>query len=128
MPSSNTRAVCAGLACALSTACATGGAIRPALPQGDGGHKSYILPVVEIVAIDAAINVGGRLLIDPASFAVTPASIRRNLRGPWVVDDDPFELNQFGHPYQGALYHGAARSNGLSYWPSMAYTFAGSAL
>ena len=101
--------------------------MRPALPH-DGGHKSYILPVVEIVAMDAAVNLGGRLLIDPASFAVTPASIRRNLRGPWVVDDDPFELNQFGHPYQGAMYHAAARSNGLGYWPSVAYTFAGSAL
>ena len=96
-------------------------------PKGDG-HKSYILPVVEIVAIDAAVNLGGRQLIDRASFAVTPASIHRNLRGPWVVDDDPFELNQFGHPYQGAMYHTAARSNGLGYWPSVAYTFAGSAL
>ena len=78
--------------------------------------------------MDAAVNLGGRLLIDPATFEVTPASIRRNLRGPWVVDDDPFEINQFVHPYQGAMYHGIARSNGLSYWPSVAYTFAGSAL
>ena len=45
-----------------------------------------------------------------------------------MVDDDPFEINQFGHPYQGAMYHGIARSNGLGYWPSVAYTFAGSAL
>jgi hypothetical protein len=101
--------------------------MRPAL-QEDVGHKSYILPAVEIVAMDAAVNLGGRLLLDSASFAVTPASIHRNLRSPWIVDDDPFELNQFGHPYQGAMYHGAARSNGLSYWPSVAYTFAASAL
>ena len=87
-----------------------------------------MLPLVEIVAMDAAVNLGGRLLVDPASFAVTPASIRRNLRGPWVVDEDPFQINQFGHPYQGAMYHGIARSNGLSYWPSVAYTFAASAL
>jgi hypothetical protein len=59
---------------------------------------------------------------------VTSASIRRNLRGPWVVDDDPFQINQFGHPYQGAMYHGIARSNGLNYWTSSVYTFAGSAL
>ena len=32
-----------------------------------GGHKSYILPVVEIVAMDAAVNLGGRLLLDPAT-------------------------------------------------------------
>jgi hypothetical protein len=84
--------------------------------------------VVEIVAMDAAVNFAGRLLLEPATFEVTPATIRRNLRGPWVVDDDPFQINQFGHPYQGAMYHGIARSNGLGYWPSVAYTFAGSAL
>jgi hypothetical protein len=125
--SSNAGPIGAVLACGLSAACATGAAMRPAL-QEDVGHKSYILPAVEIVAMDAAVNLGGRLLLDSASFAVTPASIHRNLRSPWIVDDDPFELNQFGHPYQGAMYHGAARSNGLSYWPSVAYTFAASAL
>ena len=78
--------------------------------------------------MDAAVNAAGRVVIGPAHYEVTAASIRRNLRGPWVVDDDPFEINQFLHPYQGAMYHGIARSNGLGYWPSVAYTFAGSAL
>ena len=127
MASSNARALGAVLACGLSATCATNAGMRAALPQDDGGHKSYVLPVVEIVAMDAAVNLAGRLLLDPATFDVTPSSIRRNLRGPWVVDDDPFEINQVGHPYQGAMYHGIARSNGLSYWPSVAYTFAGSA-
>jgi hypothetical protein len=126
--SSNGRGLGVVLACGLSGACAAGGAMRPTLPQEDRGHRSYILPVVEIVAMDAAVNLGGRLLLEPAHFAVTPASIRRNLRGPWVIDEDPFEINQFLHPYQGAMYHGIARSNGLGYWPSVAYTFAGSAL
>ena len=78
--------------------------------------------------MDVAVNLGGRLVLEPATYEVTPASIRRNLRGPWVFDDDPFEINQFLHPYQGAMYHGIARSNGLGYWPSMAYTFTASAL
>jgi hypothetical protein len=84
--------------------------------------------VVEILAMDAAFNLVGRALYEPATFEVTSQTIRRNLRGPWVVDDDPFQVNQFGHPYQGAMYHGIARSNGLNYWSSMAYTFASSAL
>jgi len=122
------------LACGLSVACASRSTSGLALPQEEPApednrdHQSYVLPVIEIVAMDAAINLAGRLLVDPAVFEVTPDSIRRNLRGPWVVDDDPFQINQFGHPYQGAMYHGIARSNGLSYWPSVAYTFAGSAL
>ena len=119
--------IIAALACGPNVACATRATTR-VLPQDDTGHKSYILPAAEIVAMDAAINLAGRLLRGPAEYQVTPASIRRNLRGPWVVDDDPFEINQFLHPYQGAMYHGIARSNGLGYWPSVAYTFAGSAL
>ena len=118
MASSNAWALSAALACGLNAACATGMA----------SHKSYILPAAQIVAMDATVNLAGRLLIDPANYQVTASSIRRNLRSPWVVDDDPFEINQFLHPYQGAMYHGIARSNGLSYWPSAVYTFAGSAL
>ena len=108
---------------------------RPAEPQAesaesprDQGHKSYLLPAVEIVAMDLALNLAGRRLLEPADYAVTASSLRRNLRGPWVVDDDPFQINQFGHPYQGAMYHGIARSNGLGYWPSALYTFTASAL
>ena len=44
-----------------------------------------------------------------------------------LTDRDPFAINQFGHPYQGSMYHGFARSAGLSYWESLGYTFAGSA-
>jgi len=91
-------------------------------------RKSFVAPAVELVLMDAAINAFGRMAYDDGSFDVTPASIRRNLRGPWVVDDDPFQINQVMHPYQGALYPSAARSAGLNYWQSAAYTFAGSAL
>src|SRR5687768_9315731 len=78
MTSSNGRALGAVIACALIAACA----------NRAGGHKSYILPAVEIVAMDAGVNRVGRLLLEPTPFDVTSASIRRNLRGPWVVDDD----------------------------------------
>ena len=91
-------------------------------------RKSFLIPAVEIVLMDAAINAFGRMTYDDGSFEVTPSSIRRNLRGSWVVDDDPFQVNQVLHPYQGAMYHSAARSAGLNYWQSAAYTFAGSAL
>jgi hypothetical protein len=55
-------------------------------------------------------------------------SVRRNLRSSWVTDQDPFEINQMGHPYQGAVYFGLARSNGLTFWESLGYAFAGSAV
>jgi|SRR5688572_3654734 hypothetical protein len=137
MASCGVRMLAAVLACGLSAGCASRAARpvlqreEPAPPQDESdsqGFKSYILPVVEIVAMDTALNLVGRVLYEPETFEVSSVSIRRNLRGPWVVDDDPFQVNQFGHPYQGAMYHGIARSNGLGYWPSVVYTFAGSAL
>jgi hypothetical protein len=124
-------AVLAGLnaaACASRTASLSVVQDDAAPSRDDRGFKSYVVPALEIVAMDVAINRVGSLLLEPETFRVTPGSIRRNLRGPWVVDDDPFQINQFGHPYQGAMYHGIARSSGLGYWSSMAYTFAGSAL
>jgi hypothetical protein len=92
-------------------------------------RKSALLPAIEIVGMDVLINLGSRVVTqDAALYQVTPATIRRNLRRAWVVEDDPFEVNQFLHPYQGAMYHNIARSTGHGYWTSVAYTFAGSAL
>ena len=45
-----------------------------------------------------------------------------------MIDRDPFSINQLGHPYQGNIYYGFARSAGLNYWQSLAYTLAGSFL
>ena len=57
--------------------------------QGDATRpeirKSFVTPAVEIVLLDALINSFGRRTYDDGSFDVTPASLRRNLRGAWVV-------------------------------------------
>src|SRR6185503_15961720 len=129
----NASVLLALLLCGIGAGCAARGNVRPDATQADErgervGHKSFVLPIVEIVGMDAGVNRVGRMIFEPETFDVTPATIRHNLRGPWVVDDDPFEINQFGHPYQGAMYHSIARSNGLGYFPSMLYTFAGSAM
>jgi hypothetical protein len=89
-------------------------------------RKSYVIPALEIVGFDVLLNLHNRYVIgDP--YHSNFASIRHNLRHGWVVDSDPFSTNQFGHPYQGSMYHGFARSAGLNFWESLGYTFAGSA-
>ena len=89
-------------------------------------EPSFALPALEIVAFDFLLNRYNRRFSGLHDYDVTLASIRRNLHGPWVVDNDPFKVNQFAHPYQGSLYQGAGRSVGLGYWQSAALTFAGS--
>jgi hypothetical protein len=97
--------------------------------ETDRTRKSYVIPAFEIIGFNFGLNrFDKRFLNDPETFDVTWSSIRRNLEGPWVVDSDPFRVNQFLHPYQGGIYHTAARSAGLGYWASAGYTFVGSAL
>ena len=98
--------------------------------QGDSAgtfRKSYVIPALEIVAFDALLNVFDRLVLGD-DYKSNFSTIRRNLRRSWVEERDPYAINQFGHPYQGSVYHGFARSAGLNYWQSLAYTFAGSAM
>jgi hypothetical protein len=87
-------------------------------------RKSHAIPALEIIGFDFLLNRINRRNSD--DYDVSGASVRRNLRGPWVVDNDPYQVNQLGHPYQGSMYHGFARSAGLNYWESLGYTFAGS--
>ena len=89
---------------------------------------SVALPALEIVGFEFLLSHFNRHFIDSHDYDVTLSTIRHNLRGPWVVDNDPFKINQFGHPIQGSIYHGAARATGLNYWEASAATFAGSAL
>ena len=88
---------------------------------------SVAIPALEIVTFDLLLSNFNRAFSGSHDYDVSWHSIRHNLRGPWVVDNDPFSTNQFAHPYQGSLYHSAGRSMGLNYWQASALTFAGSA-
>jgi len=106
------------------------GVARPAAStsaQEFGAQKSYWIPAFEILGFDFLVNRHGAWTSRRGDYDVTAATIRRNFRGGWVTDNDPFSVNQFAHPYQGSMYHGFARSAGLGYWEASAYTFLGSA-
>jgi hypothetical protein len=92
-----------------------------------GEHKSYAIPAAEVLGFAFLLNQVNRHT-DGTDFDSNISTIRRNLHSSWVVDRDPFEINQLGHPYQGSMYHAFARSAGLDYWESLGYAFAGSAL
>ncbi|WP_309683246.1 DUF3943 domain-containing protein [Polaromonas sp.] len=90
--------------------------------------RSKALPALEIIGFDFLLNrINRHYGSSRDDYDVSVGSIRRNLRSGWGVDDDPFRINQLGHPYQGSMYHGFARSAGFNYWESLGYTFAGSA-
>ena len=101
----------------------------PEAAEPNDGPPDPKLPALEIIGFDFLLNRFNRYFgSDRDDYRVSVGSIRRNLSSSWGVDADPFKTNQLGHPYQGSMYHGFARSAGFDYWHSLGYTFAGSAL
>ena len=91
----------------------------------DGVRRSYAIPALEILGFQFLLNRFDRAFLG-SDYDVSAASIRRNWHSSWVVDNDPYDVNQIGHPYAGSMYHGFARSAGLNYWESLGYSLAGS--
>lgn len=100
---------------------------KPDLSAEIEARKSYVIPALEILGFDVLLNRFDNHFLPGNDYDVNASTWRRNLRNGWVTDKDPFKVNQLGHPYQGSMYHGFARSAGLNYWESLGYTFAGSA-
>ncbi len=98
----------------------------PVAPE-DNPNKSYWIPAAGIVGFDVLLNLFNRRFSGVSDYDSNFSTIKKNLRSSWVEDRDAFNINQLGHPYQGSMYHGFARSAGLNYWESLGYTLAGSA-
>lgn len=97
------------------------------------GGRSKLLPAVEIAGFLTLLNVYDRyaypnLYEDGKKvYAVTFNTAWDHLRKQrWVHDKDPFNVNQFGHPYEGATMYGLARSSGQGFWKSLVYSDVGS--
>jgi hypothetical protein len=105
--------------------------VRPEAPAGPDGEplyrRSYWIPLAEVVAVAAALNFTHRNLLGSEWAHSNLSTARTNLMR-WTYDTDPFGTNNIMHPYNGAIYHGAARSMGLDPWQSFGYAFLGSAL
>lgn len=101
---------------------------KPVLNWGVGEGRSYWVPVADIVLFDVLLNQFNRQFSGTSEYDSDFSSLKDNLQGNWVYDSDRFDINQFGHPYQGGMYHGFARSAGLGYWEASAYTLVGSAV
>ena len=104
------------------------GAAAERLSWETGEGKSYVIPALEIGGFLTGLNVFNRNVVDPKEYDSDGHSIWKNLREPVIIDKDPFSINQLGHPYQGNIYFGFARSAGLDFWRSLAYGLGGSFL
>ena len=91
------------------------------------------LPSVEIAGFLVLLNVFDRVVLRSTMengtpvYASTFASTWDHLRTQrWEHDPDSFRVNQFGHPYQGAMMFGLSRSTGHGFWTSLLHADVGS--
>ncbi|HMH51469.1 MAG TPA: DUF3943 domain-containing protein [Candidatus Acidoferrum sp.] len=104
----------------------TVGAEPPVLDWDTGAGKSYVIPAAEIAAFLFGLNQVNRHVSGETDYDSEPDTWWKNFRTAPGFDRDPFGINQLGHPYQGSVYYGLARSAGLNYWESLLYTIGGS--
>lgn len=105
------------------------------IPWEQMPNKSYLIPALEVPGFLVLLNIYDRYAYPNQMqdgkkvYSSTLSSTWGHLRKQnWVFDQDPFNINQFAHPYQGATMYGLARSSGLGFWESFAYSNAGSFL
>ena len=100
----------------------------PVLNWGSGTGKSFSVPATEILVEEFLLNRLDHYTISTLTYPSPISNLRDNVHRQWIVDNDKFATNQFLHPLQGAIYQSFARSAGLGFWESSAYTMGGSLL
>lgn len=89
-------------------------------------RKRPWIAAAEVLSLDALFHVMTRYVANKDYAKISWSSIKHNFKTGFLWDNDCFETNLFFHPYQGGLYYNAARTNGLNFWESAPYAFAGS--
>ena len=87
--------------------------------------RNHLFAALGGQATNLVIWLPSRYLFNSDFAYISTTSIRRNLSTSVAFDDDRFLTNQFGHPYQGGLYHAFARAQGLSFTTSALYVLLG---
>jgi hypothetical protein len=89
-------------------------------------EKNYWLAAAEVVGLNIGVWAYTRYISGGSWSYISWESVKNNLKYGFTWDHDGFPINQFFHPYHGANYFNAARSNGLEFWESAPYAFFGS--
>jgi hypothetical protein len=90
-----------------------------------GVRRSYGWASGEILAINNLAGVAAQFIRNVDWSETNPRSWWDNLKFGFAYDSDDFKTNQWIHPFNGAAYYNASRSNGISFWPSTLFGTAG---
>jgi hypothetical protein len=97
--------------------------------EGYVAAKRPLLAASEVVTVNALVWSYDRYIRENGTnpgFRIGFNSFEENIKNGFEFDDNDFPTNMYAHPYHGDLYFNAARSNGMSFWGSVPYTWGGS--
>jgi len=95
--------------------------VKPPEPDPAWGR-----PLGEMLIFNTGLWAYNRYYKGYSWARINPSSMISNIGSDWEWDADQFHINQFGHPYQGAMYYSSARYHGHDVYVSTAYTMVGS--
>ena len=88
--------------------------------------SNYWLPAVEIIGLNLGIGAVNTYIRNQEWARISWKTMAENFKTGFVWDEDGFLINQLSHPYHGALFFNAARSNGHGFWASIPFALFGS--
>lgn len=88
--------------------------------------KRFGVATAELIGVQFIPLFISNYVTDETWARISPQTWANNFNYPWQWDDNDFQNNQWGHPYQGSLYFNAARTNGYDFWASSAFPVVGS--
>jgi hypothetical protein len=108
----------------------TTGKLLP-LPPPDGARdawgvrRSWGWATAEMFAINYGAATFNEYVTNANFNQISPRSFWHNFKEGFTYDDNKFKTNQLIHPFNGANYFNAARSNGLGFWSSSVMSVVG---
>jgi hypothetical protein len=86
----------------------------------------FFIATTENILSNTLLYLANRYIAKEGWARIDGDSIWDNVTGPWEWDHDEYFTNQFGHPYQGSVYHTAARSSGFNFYQAALFDVFGS--
>lgn len=103
--------------------------VAHAVCYNDTEQKPQLIKALgEVVATDLFIHGLCRIVLNKPYSHTSLHTIHENLRTTPMWDNDPFNINHIGHPFQGSMHFNCARTNGFNFWQSIPFSLTGSYL
>ncbi|MCG6924197.1 MAG: DUF3943 domain-containing protein [Acidobacteria bacterium] len=93
-----------------------------------GVTPDFGLAAGELLVVLTLGSVDNEYVRDARWAQVSPQTWWTNLKRGFGYDGNKFDTNHLYHPWNGASYFSTGRSNGLGFWPSVAFAATGSLL